>query len=309
KALKTKIENVYVIGGEDAFLRNRALNKIKKALDISYIDLNSVVINGGNIDEIINACRVMPFMSKKRLVVAYEFYDNKNIDVIKQIEKLAQQYNDSCLIIVNSEMDKIAKAMGVVYVDCKKMDSNLLAQWVTASAKNANKRITPLVVKKIVEYCNNDMSKIDSETKKLNCFCEDEITMEAVELIVVKDTDYAVYALTNNIAEKNLKEALLVLWSLLSRGEEPTALVSMMYSMFKRMFFSKNTTKSVEQTAKLLGVKEYAVQKARENAVKFGGIKLRKAMSLCLNADEEMKTSNVSKNDRLELLVLQVVNL
>ena len=80
--LKNSFFPVVVIEGDDAFLREDALEKISDSLNIILPELNVTVRDGQDVSvtEIVALANSFPAMSEKRLIVLKNFLsDKKNI--------------------------------------------------------------------------------------------------------------------------------------------------------------------------------------------------------------------------------------
>ena len=86
-SLKNKIENAYLISGDDRYLCYDALKKIEDSLSITIKDMNSVVISGDKLTakEIVESANMYPFGDEYRLVVVKDFARAKNKEEYKII--------------------------------------------------------------------------------------------------------------------------------------------------------------------------------------------------------------------------------
>ena len=75
KDLENKIRPAYLISGNDRFLCYSALDTIKKALNISFVEMNEVIMSGDVVtkEEIAESASVFPFADAYRLVQVNEF--------------------------------------------------------------------------------------------------------------------------------------------------------------------------------------------------------------------------------------------
>ena len=70
---------VVVIEGEDAFLRDDALQKIKNGLNLKLEELNVSILSGDdvNVSDVLALANSFPIMSDKRLIVLKDFMADK----------------------------------------------------------------------------------------------------------------------------------------------------------------------------------------------------------------------------------------
>lgn len=308
-ALSKGVEKIYLIEGEDLFLRNRSLERIKESKVFSYLELNcSVVRAEEGLDAIFGACLAMPFLSEKRLVVVYDLIVTS--DIAKRLRDFAEQSGDNyCLVIINEPKTQVKKLDGICRVTCDRLDAVNVAKWIDVAARRNRLKISAENAKKLAMLCNCDMSVVKNETDKLVNYSVGVITEEDIDECVAAEPEFTAFYLTDCIAKKDTDGALKVLQRMTSGTDDYFGVTALIYGSFKRMFFAKNSTGSEEEIAASLGVKPAAIRFAREKAESFGAKRLLRAMELCLEADEQLKTRTINKPDRLELLVLRLINL
>lgn len=310
QALEKGVGKIYLVEGEDGFLRGRTVEKITEKIGLAYPELNSVVIPAEeNWETIFAACAVMPFMSGKRLVRVYD--KPVNSDAAKALNDFVPKSGENyCLVVVNSAKTQVRSlSEDIVRVDCDRLDAENVAKWIDVDARRNGLKISVKNALTVAERCGCDMSAVRNEMNKLVNYSTGEITAEDISECVTAEPEYSVFKLTDAISRKDTGEALTLLSKLVKAPEDYTATVALVYGNFRRMFYAKNSATTDEETAAALSVKPAAVRIAKEKAADFGAKKLMKAMELCAAADEAMKTSSVGKGDILELLVLQLCNL
>ena len=313
--LKNNFFPVIVIEGDDAFLREDALEKISDSLNIILPELNVTVRDGQDVSvtEIVALANSFPAMSEKRLIVLKNFLsDKKNIsnkdkNVIKFSEYCAQPNESTCLVLFYSTSECPLK-LNATYVDCNKKDVYAVADWISKSVEKEGKIIERSLARKIAEYCNCDMYNVFQSVNKLLAYCEREVTAEAIELLVQKDVEVVVFDLSNAICAGQPARALEICRKLLTE-EEPGKIMGSIYSGFRRMFFVSSSNLTDERLAEKLGVKPYAVKKAREQSNKFGAKRLKSALLLCADSDAKLKNFNGNEKAIINDLVMALCNL
>lgn len=307
--LKKGTAKIYLVQGEDFFLRLRAIERITASLDISCPELNIATFSAEDgLDRALSACLVAPFLSEKRLTVLYDYPVTS--ETAKTLADFLKNGGDGyCLVIVNVVKTQTKTADGIVKVDCDKLGADTIAQWIDVDARRNGKTVSRKNALSIAERCGCDMSAVKNEMCKLVSYSDGEITEEDIAQCVTTEPEYSVFRLTDSIAKKDLGEALILTRKLVKSPDDYPGVMALIYGNFRRMFFAKNSSGSDEETASALGVKPFAVKLAREKASAFGVKKLMQAMNLCLTADERMKTSVGNKDDALELLIIQLCNL
>lgn len=308
-----KLQNIVVVYGEDSYLRGRATQQIKDSLGLEFEQFNMDTLVGASMDDIITSASVLPFMTGSRLVVAKDYHAPSGYEQREREKfvKYAQSpvYTTTLVFNVDVCSGVLADIPAADYIDCKKLPRNIIQKWITVYCKQRGKVISPYNAGLIAEYCLDDMTRINTETEKICCYSDGEITTEDIDLMIEKDSELKLYELANHIAAKNADKAFAAARGLLAKGTTQTALVSSVYRTFRRMFYATvSSGVSQKEMASYLGVQPFAVAKAKEVAQKFTQVKLRRALDICAEADRNIK-NGINGNAAVNYLILRLIAL
>jgi len=306
---------VVVIEGEDAFLRDDTLQRLKSSLNLKLEELNVSILSGDdvNVSDVLALANSFPIMSDKRLIVLKDFMSDKKFTKIdknlKRLVDYCETPNEATCLVFLYNTGNCYLPINCQKVDCKKQKSYVVAEWIRRAVVANNKNITKPLAEQIANYCNCDMGKVNNSVNKLLSYCKKEITADAIELLVPKDLEVIIFDLSNAICAKQSQKALEVCQKLLI-DEPPIKILQVLHTSFRRMFFSfLNSNVSSDVLAEKLSVSVGAVAIAKEQSEKFGAKKLREAIRLCSNSNFEI--TNFFGNDKMILndLVLSLCNL
>ena len=110
--------------------------------------------------------------------------------------------------------------------------------------------------------------------------------------MVSKTIDYQVYQMVQFIADKNYNAAYKVIQDLTTISEKQLLFVSVYYH-FRRMFFASISSQPDKELAQILGVKEFAILKARQQAASFSPKRLRKILNKLGQLDGDYKSGKM----------------
>ncbi len=299
-SLKEEISSVYLLEGEEAFFRERGEDLIKNAVmqepELNYARFEGSTFKQTGFEALVSSLACCPFMSEKRVITVTEWYptqqDLKDASLKAYFEA---PFDTAVLIIINSKKcEALKKLSSVNLVDCARATGELVSKYIRSKTNKAQLIISTKVCQLLQEYCQNDMTRIDLEIDKLIAFKqgEDEITEKDVELMVAKTIDYQVYQMVAFIAEKKYTQAYKVIQDLTTISEKQLLFVSIYYH-FRRMFFVSISTESDKELAQMLGVKEYAIVKARQQASSFSAKRLRKILNKLSQLDGDYKSGKL----------------
>lgn len=308
--LNSNFYPVLSINGDDAYLVLNAVKLVEDSLNISFAEVNRLVLEQPNIKQIMDNTLNMPFGSDKRIVIVRDFIINKtNSDSVKkQLTAYALNPNYSvCLVFVNT--DDLSKIEGITNINCSKLSPGILIDWVSKSLKGFGKIISNQTARQLVEYCNYEMTRISSEVNKLSFCNADEITSDIVSGQVYMDITSTTYKLLDYISKSDLKLCFYTLDKLLASGEEKTLIFGAIYSAYRRMFFVRTNKLSIEEIADKLNVKPNAVEIGLKLSNGYSVKQLLKALEVCQIIDRSMKLDYNKDNQVLRNLILQLINI
>ncbi len=275
KSLNEKVENVYLVYGDDAFFRENAVRLIKERA-LSEPDLNLTNLTGQEIkldyEVLYSATQSYPFMSEKRYVIVRDFAPTATELKNKVLKRVFEELPETTVLIIVNEKnaEQLAKKEGVTLVDCKK-DKTLVLDWVQRQAKKHGVIISPKTVALISEYCGDDMARISNETEKLISYVGDnaEINEETVELLVGKETEYQVYKLTDVISFRNYDQAYEILFDLVNKNQDKYYLFSAIYHHYRVLLHASLSRMTANELSSYLGVHRFVAEKAITQSKRF----------------------------------------
>ena len=314
KSLTESISPVYLIEGEDAFFRERASELIKKAT-LKEPDINYTRFSGADLkvdtDKLLMDMHSFPFMSEYRVVEVFDWQPTA-----AEIKGSLKAYFDSpdpttVLIIVNkAKSDNLKKQNNVCLVECNKADLDLITRYIRSKALAEKLIVSNSVCKKIADYSLNDMAKIDGEVNKLIDYCrgEAEISDEAGEKVVTKETDYKIFEIIGFIARKNYAKAYEVLKDFVTPSDKQSIITSLYYH-FRRMFYAKVHGGDHVELARLLGDHEYVVRKAKEQSSAFSAKRLKDITEKLGGLDAKFKRGELTVDGAFDIAVNGVLTM
>ncbi len=273
---------IYLFEGEEVYFREKGEAQLKSRFlqdaTLDFVAFEGNALKGEKIKAVVDAVNSFPFLSAKRVVKVSEFYPTeKEYDAYLK-DLFENPPSDGILMILNGGKGKagtaaLAKKPNVTYIDCARSDEETIKRWIYLTCKRAGVYADGMTCGKLASYCIFDMSRIAMETEKLLGYCaatgKDKLTDDVVDELVFPDSEYKKYELANALSRKNYSAFMKILKDLSTRGYNETELLSSLASYFKSLFEVAISRGSDKEIATLLGMKEYAVKKNREQASKF----------------------------------------
>lgn len=308
----------YNLVGDDNFLVDSSINMF-----FNYIannnEFNIATLSSDDIDanKLSVALNTTSFFGGTKVVLVKYLDTAKNKTVVNFVaDYLAKNPNDMAVLVVTSKepmfAEKTAKNLAdkFVVVNCNRLDSTMLYVWINQALKEKNATMEQGAKAKLIDYTNGYLSKISKELEKLINYANGrEITTSDVELLVTKDLEFSVFELTENLGRGNSAKTFEILNQMMSDKKSAPSVFAMIQNYFRRMFLSSISAGTNSQIASLLGVKEYAIKKAKEVASLFSKSNLKAIVDQCAELDIKIKTSQINYNSAVNYLVLFILNL
>ncbi|MBE7075080.1 MAG: DNA polymerase III subunit delta [Clostridiales bacterium] len=307
----TNVEKaVYLLKG-DAFLCKQTKNKIAQLLKIENINISQFNEENFEALSVVNACNQFSFFEENRMVVVQDLQKELNSESKKILENYCKNPNLTCTLVlidtISSNCFDFIKQ--VELVECK-ANETFLINYIKEQFEKNKKEISQSLCKKILENCLSNLNRINLEIKKICDYLQAEtiVSEQVVDLLVFKDIELKVFDLTTALGYKNKDKALKLVHSMLELGEPPIKIISLIAGQFRRMFFAKLNKGSNAELAKVLGCKEFAIIKAKEQAIKFSASELKKIENMCMEVDFNIKNGDMSMENSLYYLIFNIIN-
>ena len=307
---------VYLLYGEEAYLKKQYKEKLKKALITESDTMNLSVFEGKDIrpGEIIDLAETMPFFAERRLILLENsgVFKSACDDLAEYMKTIAPT---ACFVFVEEEVDKRSrmfknvKAVGRA-VEFTRQNEQILTQWILGRLGRENKKITQAVMQQLLNTVGTDMEYIDKELEKLLCYCMDKevIQAEDVDAVCVQQATSKVFDMVNAIADKNQKRALDLYYDLLALKEPPMRILFLVARQFQILLQIKELGGKGHDNkfiAAKAGVPEFAVRRNQGQARSFTREQLLQAVADCVETEEAVKTGNLNDRMGVELLIVR----
>lgn len=302
--------SVYLFEGEDAFFRERGMALLKSKFvqqpDLNFVRLDADCTPG----QLVTSLEGYPFMSNKRMTVIREFYPKQDYFKSGLKDYLLNPSDSAILVILNEKScDALKKFDCVCVVECNKADLSLLVRWIKGECQRAGVDIDGQTATAISEYCLSDMTRIETETKKLISYvgAGGTVTLKDVDDMVAKDSEHKIYEMTDYIAKKQFEKAVSVIKDMTAKGETPQRILTYIYNYFRRLLHVAISDMSSAEIAKAFGVKDFAVQKMQRQAAAFKKRSLKSAVDALSNADYKIKSGQGDSDEISYLTIFKIL--
>lgn len=308
---------VYLLYGEESYLRRQYRDKLKQALCLPDDNMNNHYYEGKGlrIGEIIDLAETLPFFAEKRVIII------ENSGLFKSggeqlAEYLNEQNSSTVFLFVETEIDKRSKLFKTVgnkgcAVEFVKQDETTLKRWIAGILGREGKKITESTVQLFLTKTGTDMENIYTELEKLICYCMDReiVTSDDVEAVCTVRINNQIFDMVDAIADKKQSKALQLYYDLLALKEPPMRilfLIARQCNILLQVKSMKGKGYGNKDMASAIGVPVFAVNKYTAQAAKFKSEILKKAVANCVEAEEAVKTGRMNDIMSVEILIMDV---
>ncbi len=308
----------YLLYGRENYLKKLYKDKLKDAILDDDDEMNYSYYTGKSIDEheVHDAAVTLPFFSEKRLIVI------ENSGLFKKKSQLAdslQSVPDTTIIVfVEEEIDrrnrlyKIVRDKGTVS-EMDGLSEKNLKLFVVSLLEEDNKRITERTVDYFLDKTGSDMGNIQNEIKKLVSYGldRDVITNDDIDAVVTTQISGKIFNMIDAIGLKKQSQALELYYDLLSSREKPMSILFLITRHFNILLQVEDYNKRrypSSQISKMAGIPPFTVKKYIGQTRNFTKDKLKKALELCIDIEERIKTGNIIDKIGVELIIVTLSN-
>ncbi len=321
---------VYILFGEDSYLKSLYLNKISKAIAPEDDIFNYCKFEGRcDLQAVYDAAMQLPFMSDRKCVILndYDFTAVKGEEFDRLLELIGEIPNETTLIMyfdgVDFDYKKDAKFKKLVSAAEKiggcavNLDHRSEAELVKMLCDGSLKRgckMSSATAGYLVETSGNDINLLSNELSKLCFFVgEGEITKSHIDEVCTKTIEANLFKLTDYILACNSTAALNLLDELYFMRTEPMVILYTVSGFFVDMYRVYTAKLNGIEQSKILSAFSYPknqgfkISKASNNLRKFDFNRLGLCLREIVNADKAIKSFGGNAQRIVEELIVKLI--
>lgn len=306
---------IYLLYGEDEYLRNEYLKKIKKEFGELQLGINYVQIDENNVNNIISDIETPAFGFPTKFIMAKDtgLFKKKNAfaDTLADYLKTANLDGVELVFVEitpekNALYNTISKIGEVKEFKEQKMPQLIAKVKSIAQAYNVN--INENTASYFIECVGTNMSDIINEIRKLIEYAGSggTILKEDIDALSIKKSESIIFDLTDNLGRKKIADAIEVLHNLIYAKEPVQRILIMLYNHFKKLYIIKlaiEENKNIAQSLKLKPNQAFLVGKYQTQAKYFSKEELRSLLEELIKIDSSSKSGGIEINIGLETVL------
>jgi DNA polymerase-3 subunit delta len=318
--------NIYFLYGNDEFAITRRLKDFESDFtDPTSADMNTARFEARSVsdDDLNNAINAMPFLAKRRLVLlANPSAKYNNPSLRKKFLEFIEKMQDTTRLVMYESVEprdaekhwlvkwaekneKLIQAKAFMLPRLKDM-----AGWIVNETKNQNGKIDPRAAEMLKDMVGVDTRQAGMEIAKLLAYVNwaRPVTVQDVETVCIVTSQQSVFDFVDALANGNAKSAQHLLYRLLE-SEDSFSLWGMVVRQFRLLIQAREILDgrgNKDDVARALGVHPFVAEKTTQQAARFSIESLESIYRRLLNIDEGVKTSQVTLDLAMDMLVVEL---
>ena len=309
--------------GEEAYLLEARVKKIKKEFGEQIPGINYIQIDETNVEQLIQELETPAFGFEKKLVIAKntglfkkerkttaktKTTKKKNVQDTKMPlqEKIAMYLQENKeeieltieLLFVEQEAEKNTLYQTIEKIGEVKEFALLKLPEIVANLKKVcmayRVQMDDATAKYLVECCGTSMQDLMNEIRKLIEYKGqgETIIKQDIDLLCTKQIQAVIFDLTDNLGKKEIEKAMQVLHGLIANKEPVQKILITLYNHFKKLYIIKVAEENHQDVATAMNLKPnqmFLVAKYKTQARYFKTQELRKILEELINLDSNYK--------------------
>ena len=321
-----KLQTLYLFYGEELFLLDSAVKKIKALFGEMVKGINYILIDEKNINSIISEIETPAFGYEKKLIICKnsgllkkegkrknEELENLKDKLNKYIENNIQSIKDSViLVIIEEDIQKhklvttIEKYGASVKFDFQKPMQ--IEKRIKSICNGYKVNIDGNTLKYFIECCGTNMQELINEIRKPIEYAGENgtINKEIIDKLCIKKIESIIFELTDNLGKKQTQKSIEILRNLIYTKEPVQKILITLYNHFKKIYFTILAEKGNKDMVEALNLKPnqvFLVNKYKMQAKYFKERELVKILQELIDLDYKFKNGIIDLQVGLESIL------
>ena len=323
---ETKLNSLYLLYGEEVFLLESNLKKIKKLFGEIVPGINYIQIDDTNINNLISDIETPSFGYEKKLIIVKNSGlfkkegKRKSVKITELKEKVAEyfkknisdikEYNLVVFIEEDIEKNALYKIIDKEGIVCnfEKLKPADIIKRLKAIFNAYKVNIDNETLKYLIEECGTSMQDLINESRKLIEYAGENGTVKKqdVDLLCIKQIEAVIFTLTDSLGKKDIASAMQTLKNLIYNKEPIQKILITLYNHFKKIYFTKIAIEQNLNLAEALDLKPntlFLAGKYKTQALYFKTEELKKILEELIILDQNSKIGLIDVNIGLEAVL------
>lgn len=321
-----KLHSIYLFYGEETYLLENAVKKIKKIFGDLILGINYIQINETNVNGLISDIETPAFGYDKKLIIV------KNSNILKKEKKSNTKSNTDLQKKISEYIKENIKTIDqttvLIFIEEELIKCDLTNTIQELGEVCNFERLKPIELKKrlkticnmyqvnidentlqyFIETCGTNMQVLINEIRKLIEYegKNGTIKKEDIDKLSIKELESRIFDLTDNLGKRDITKVLEMLKELLYNKEPIQKILVTLYIHLKKLYMAKLAEKYNRNIAECLKLKPnqmFLVTKYKKQSEFFKEKELRKILQELIDLDYNYKNGLIDINIGLEAIL------
>tara|TARA_B100001142_G_C14339215_1_gene657123 strand:- start:2050 stop:3009 length:960 start_codon:yes stop_codon:yes gene_type:complete len=311
-----------LLHGANEFLISKKILEIRNYIEpVDLMDVNFVQIDAksSSLDEIINVCSTIPFMTNYRVVLVNFLSDLIKSDKSYDWENLSVQidnFPESTFVIFREnelkKTDSIFKFLSdsVIKTNFENFKYRELLEWAKSRFDDLGVFIDSKALSLLIESVGTDLRLLDSEIQKLSMYKPSEmITDKDVGDLVAYVKEQSIFKLVDFVIDGNVNHSLKLIRSLIDSGQSFTFIKRMIERQIRLVLMVKSLKSQGFNSAQIgpkISLFGYPLQKTLELEARLTEFRLIDMYQMILDSEIRERKGEMSEELSFEMLIYEL---
>ncbi len=308
---------IYLLYGEDRYLLNNYVKKIKKQYDNLVAGINYIQIDETNLDNLISDIETPAFGLDKKLIIAKNtgLFGKKSPN-LKLYEDFFESFDfeeaDVVFIEENVEKNslyKILEKKKATITDFKEKSTFEIVNEVQRICSLYKVKISNTTASYFVDAVGENMQLVINEIRKLIEYTGEgnEITIEAINELTIRQSESVIFDLTDSLGKKETGKAIKIFNELVANKEPEQKILIMLYNHFKKLFITQlSDNYTISDNLGLKPTQKFLIRKYQSQASCFTKEEILKILERFIYLDEASKLGNIDIKIGIESVIMSI---
>ncbi len=321
-----KIDSLYLLYGEEQYLLEQCLKKIRIIFGECIKGINYVQIDENNVGQLIADIETPSFGYPKKLIIAkncglFKKEGKRKSEELSKAKKRISEYIQKnikmieqgvILVFVEEDIEKLdlyktIDRFGVVCnFECQKPQQIIQRLKVICNAYKVN--IENFTLQYLIECCGTNMQELINEIRKLIEYTGENGTIQKndIDMLCFKKLESVIFDLTDSLGKRNISMALDVLKNLIYEKEPLQKILVTLYNHFKKLYLTSAAValnKDVATSLQLKANQIFLVNKYKAQVRLFKAKELRGILQDLCDLDYKYKNGLIDLQVGIETVL------
>ena len=320
------LNSLYLLYGEEVFLLESNLKKIKKLFGEIIPGINYIQIDDSNVESLISDIETPSFGYEKKLIIVKNSGlfkkegKRKSAKISELKEKVVEYFKNNIsdikkynvIVFVEDDVEKNAlyKLIDKEGIVCnfEKLKPADIIKRLKAIFNAYKVNIDNETLKYLIEECGTSMQDLINESRKLIEYAGENgvVNKQEIDLLCVKQIEAVIFTLTDSLGKKDISSAIQTLKNLIYNKEPIQKILITLYNHFKKLYFTKIALEQNMSLAEALNLKPnqlFLAGKYKTQASFFKKEELKQILEELILLDQNSKIGLIDVNIGLEAIL------